>query len=133
MDDHTHGEDGRVIITPVEPLPEPVDPAPAVEAAATADVEIARINADGALALAKEETRREKSLADSRIAELEAENLALRDALAAAAPPAPEAVVVSAPDPEPEPEPAAPAPEPVEQPEEEQPKKSRGFFGPAYH
>lgn len=129
MDEHTHGEDGSIIYTPPE-VPEPIDPAPAVEAAAEADVEIARIQAETDIALGKEATKREAMWQESRVAELEGKLAGMEATLAALQPPAPEPVVVTA-DPPADPEPDVPPP-PPDQPEEPPAKKSGGFWGPAY-
>lgn len=129
MEDHTHDAEGRIVITPPEPI-EPVDPTPAVEVAAGADVEVAKIQAERDIALAKLSNKQAEMWQESRVAEIEARMLGMQEALDRLAPPPPEPVVVTQ-EPEPEPE-AAPAPEPVDQPAEEKPPKSTGFFGPAY-
>ncbi len=103
MTDHTHGPDGTIIWAET-PEPEAVE-AEAVETVADAEVEIAKIQADTEVKLAKEATKREEMWQESRVAELEGEMKGMREILDKLMP-----------EPEPEPEPA-PAPIVVPEPE----------------
>lgn len=134
MDEHSHGPDGSIIYHETETAPEPAaEQAQAVEAAADASVDVAKVQGRTEIAIAKESTEQTKVLADTELAELRAENRTLREVLdrfgpQAAAEPEPEAeqvpVMV-----EPEPEAVAPAPEPEPAPPDE-PKKSRLSYWP---
>lgn len=113
------------------PDPEPVviEEAPDTEPIADAAVEIARIEADRDVAVAKIENRAADEDLAVTVAALMAENDALRAQLAPAEEQQQEAVVVVA-DPEPEPEPVAEsAPPIVEAPEEKPAKKKSAWWG----
>src|SRR5277367_492702 len=94
MDDHTHGDDGHVIIS--EPSPAEAE-AEAVEVVASAEIETTKILAERDVTIARIEAGVEKSAIDSRIEVLEGELRGMREALDRLMP---------APEPMPEPEPA---------------------------
>jgi hypothetical protein len=114
MDNHYHDETGAMVL--VEPSPAAEDLA-ATEAVTSAEVEIARINADKEIALAKLANRQVEPELEAQLAAALAELDALR---ALVAPPEPEpepepVVIVQEPEAAPEPaEDSLPAPEPVE-------------------
>jgi hypothetical protein len=96
MDDHTHGEDGHVIIS--EPSPAEAE-AEAVETVASAEVETTKILADRDVTIARIEAGVEKDALATDVEAMKAELRGMREVLDRLAP---------APEPMPEPEPAAP-------------------------
>jgi hypothetical protein len=114
MEQHTHAEDGTVVL-----VDDAVAEVEATEVVAEADVEIARINAERDILLAKEGTKQSAQGAVEELAELRGMVEALQATLATLAPPEPEPeptpapVVVEAPVVESEPD--VPEPPVVEQ------------------
>lgn len=103
MEDHRHGEDGRIIIE----APADAGDVEAVEAIADADVEIAKVNAERDIALAKIDIKREELWQEGRVAQLEGELAGIRETLQKLLPPEPE------PEPEPDPAPIVLDPDPL--------------------
>ena len=79
IEPHTHDEHGNVVT--VEPSPAEID-AEVAESAVRADVEVARIEADKEITLAKIASRTVEATEESRVAQLEAELRGIKDALA---------------------------------------------------
>lgn len=113
-----HGDPEPPVVVQEVPDPEP---------AAAAAVEIARVEGDTAVQIAKINSRSLDEETAAELAALRAENEMLK---AAAAPPEPPPVMIPAAPPEPDPDPMAPPvadkPEP---PAEEKPKRRSGVFG----
>jgi hypothetical protein len=101
--------DGPIVEPVVEVNPEPV---------AAAEVEIARIQAERDVAVARIEGNVEKGWQEQKLTELEARLAGMAETLAALAPPAPEPVPVTVAEPEPEPvaEPVGTEPPPPVEP-----------------
>jgi hypothetical protein len=125
VEDHRHAEDGSVIEVPVA-----VEHVAETEVIASAEVEVARINAERDIALARIAAREvprdmEAELA-AALGEVEALKLALAPPVVEAPPaPAPVAIVNEV---QPEPEPSLP--EPAHHEHEDRPKKpSSGGLG----
>lgn len=112
VEQHTHGPDGTVILLS-EPeaaeVVEAVADVEATEAVADASVEVARIEAERDVAIAKEQTKQSGVYASEELAALQGEVRALREIVDALKPP------------EPEPAPEPPAPVVVEAPAEPAP------------
>jgi hypothetical protein len=104
--------------------------ADAAEAEANAGVEIARVNRDADVQIAKIAGRQLDEATAAEMAALRARLDILEAARLPDPEPEPEPVVVETAPAEPEPEPVAAPPETPEPPKEE--KKSSGFWGPAY-
>jgi hypothetical protein len=131
MEDHTHGPDGRVIIS--GPSPETAE-AEAVEEVAEAEVQIAKIQGETAIQLAKIEAKADEAHDETEVESLRAEIKGMKEILDRLA-------GGGDPEPEPSPEPAAPvvvvddapaAPEVPEPPDAEPehhsaPKRSKGL------
>jgi hypothetical protein len=118
MEDHTHGEDGHVLVAE--------EPESDAEAMADASVKIAEIQAETEVAVARIEAKAEEKHDLTEIEVLRAEVAAMR---AMMTPPEPEA------DPEPD---AEPAPEPVviqdeQEEDEDAPPESEHHDVPAKH
>jgi hypothetical protein len=109
----------------IEVAPEP-EPVPA-ETTSANDVEIAKVEADAVVQLAKIDAKTEESEDKQRIAELEGEVRGLRETIAALTPPEPPPppapVIVGPPEPEPEP---TDLPKADERPKP--PDRKKGFF-----
>lgn len=128
MEDHTHGDDGHVVIVEPETDPEVTE----TEKVADASVEIAQIEARSAVAIERERTKQVMSEDRAEIEALRGELRALRQIVETLAPPEPDPepdpepvpIVVDDPAPEPEPEPTEPAPDPTPEPK----KKSDPFL-----
>lgn len=90
MEQHTHGPDGFMIVTEEPAAIETVVEAEATETVAEASVEIARIEADRDVELAKESTKQTGVYASEELATLQGEVRALRELVDALKPPEPE-------------------------------------------
>jgi hypothetical protein len=130
--DHTHGPSGEVIWTePAAATPEGAE-AEAVEAAADASVEIAKIEADRDVAIEKERTKQQADWTDQEKAELYGRLKGMEETLARVMPqPEPEPEPVPVPEPEPE-EDILPAPEPDVPADEPPTEAKRAGYWDAY-
>jgi hypothetical protein len=125
MEDHVHGPDGHVVISEPSPAAEEAE---AVEEVAHAEVEIARIEADRDVAVAKIAAKTEEAHDETEVEALRAEIRGMREILNQLMPPPP-----PEPEPMPEPEPIVIAQQdngpdvapPPEKEEHREPKKQK--------
>lgn len=131
-EDHVHGPDGHVV---AEVHSEPEVEAVAAGEMASAEVEIARIEADAAIQLARIEAKTEEAHDETEVEALRAEIRGMRDMLDRLVPqpepesepePAPAPVVMEAP--EAEPEAAPPVAEPAGEPRHSPKSRGLGFW-----
>jgi hypothetical protein len=124
MEQHTHAEDGTVVL-----IDEAVAEVEATEVVAEASVEVARIEAERDIAIAKEGTKQNAQSLQEELLELRGMVEGLQASLSALAPPEPEPepapapVVVEAPVVDPEPD----VPEPPVAERQPRPRKSNGL------